>query len=216
MLVCFQNERYYYDPTGGKSPVTDIYAGAMGCAAIRQDKTVLSWGPSEQVRGWSPGLAATVTDVKEIITSQYSFCSLSNAGVVKCWGDLPFNTPATSPTGLTAITHVRCSWNGCAALGTDANGNTGAIECWGGQGMVCPTAKKGWTTIYNNAYGLIVICGGDATAADGSVLVWDASSTEQVAVWQGHAGPVHSVRWNPRVAMAASGCTNVAFWVHPE
>jgi len=55
-----------------------------------------------------------------------------------------------------------------------------------------------------------------AGSADGSVLVWDASSTEQVAVWQGHAGPVHSVRWNPRVAMVASGCTNVAFWVHPE
>ena len=54
-----------------------------------------------------------------------------------------------------------------------------------------------------------------AGSADGSVLVWDASSAEQVAIWHGHAGPVHSVCWNPRKAMAASGCTNVAFWVHP-
>ena len=71
-----------------------------------------------------------------------------------------------------------------------------------------PTAKS---FIYSPCFtpdGQFVLCG----SADGKVCVWDASSAELVAVWEGHAGPVHCVRWNPKRAMAASGCASVAFW----
>ena len=48
---------------------------------------------------------------------------------------------------------------------------------------------------------------------DGSVVVFDAQSAEEVARWTGHAGPVSNVRWNPQTMMAASTCYNTMFWI---
>jgi COMPASS component SWD2 len=48
---------------------------------------------------------------------------------------------------------------------------------------------------------------------DGCIHIWDIASKQKVHVLKGHAGPVTSVQCNPRFAMIASACTNLALWV---
>eukprot|EP01119_Soliformovum_irregulare_P023315 TRINITY_DN8129_c0_g1_i2.p1 TRINITY_DN8129_c0_g1~~TRINITY_DN8129_c0_g1_i2.p1 ORF type:complete len:294 (+),score=53.61 TRINITY_DN8129_c0_g1_i2:70-951(+) len=57
--------------------------------------------------------------------------------------------------------------------------------------------------------GQFVLAGAD----DGTVHIWDALSGREVAVWKGHLGPVNAVQWNPKKMMAASGCSNLHFWI---
>ncbi|KAL0485852.1 COMPASS component SWD2 [Acrasis kona] len=48
---------------------------------------------------------------------------------------------------------------------------------------------------------------------DGSIHFWDIQTKQKCNVLKGHAGPVTSVQCNPRFAMLASACTNLALWV---
>jgi len=57
--------------------------------------------------------------------------------------------------------------------------------------------------------GQYVICG----CEDGSIYVWHTLTGREVTVFQGHAGPVGVVQWNPKTMMIASGCTNLVFWI---
>jgi len=51
---------------------------------------------------------------------------------------------------------------------------------------------------------------------DGSVHVWNTVTSEEVAVWRGHAGAVGAVQWNPRYMMAASADFRLVFWIPGE
>jgi len=48
---------------------------------------------------------------------------------------------------------------------------------------------------------------------DGTVHVWETFTGREIAVWKGHSGPTGLVQWNPKTAMVASACTNLAFWI---
>ncbi|KAN0006753.1 hypothetical protein ACTFIU_004944 [Dictyostelium citrinum] len=48
---------------------------------------------------------------------------------------------------------------------------------------------------------------------DGTVHIWKTLTGEEVAVWGGHSSTVGRVQWNPRSMMAATACTNLAFWI---
>jgi COMPASS component SWD2 len=49
---------------------------------------------------------------------------------------------------------------------------------------------------------------------NGSVHMWHTQDRySKVAEFQGHAGPVHCVQFNPYYSMFTSGCTNLAFWI---
>jgi COMPASS component SWD2 len=53
-----------------------------------------------------------------------------------------------------------------------------------------------------------------AGSEDQTIHVWQASTGQEVAVWEGgHDEAVRHVRWNPQMMMAASVCTNVTFWI---
>ena len=54
-----------------------------------------------------------------------------------------------------------------------------------------------------------VLCGSE----DGTVHVWSAETGAPLCQWRGQAGPVGIVRFNPRFLMAATSCTNLAFWI---
>lgn len=54
-----------------------------------------------------------------------------------------------------------------------------------------------------------VLCGSE----DGTVHVWSAETGAAVCQWRGQAGPVGIVRFNPKFLMAATSCTNLAFWI---
>jgi WD40 repeat protein len=58
-----------------------------------------------------------------------------------------------------------------------------------------------------------VLCGG----GDGLVRAWSTAHGGEVAAWRGHSGVPSALRWSPRRALAASGCTHggVALWVPP-
>eukprot|EP00667_Euglena_gracilis_P014669 EG_transcript_15208 len=52
---------------------------------------------------------------------------------------------------------------------------------------------------------------------DGSVYVWETETGRLVCRKEDcHAGPVGSVRFNPKYLMAASCCYNLVFWANPE
>jgi len=48
---------------------------------------------------------------------------------------------------------------------------------------------------------------------DGTIHVWQTLSGKEIAVWNGHAGSVDVVQWNPKTMMVASACTNLVFWI---
>ncbi len=56
-----------------------------------------------------------------------------------------------------------------------------------------------------------VLCGG----ADGNIHVWSTTTGAQITSWRGHAGMPAVLRWSPRRALAASGCTQggLALWI---
>jgi COMPASS component SWD2 len=51
---------------------------------------------------------------------------------------------------------------------------------------------------------------------DGAVYLWHTETGRLVGRKEGHAGPVGSVRFNPRYLMAASCCYNLVYWAHPN
>ena len=62
--------------------------------------------------------------------------------------------------------------------------------------------------------GQFVLCG----TKHGRVNVWEATTGNPVALWTApslHPGPVGRVLFNPKRMMAASACSQVAFWL-PE
>eukprot|EP01105_Mastigella_eilhardi_P005565 TRINITY_DN17244_c0_g1_i1.p1 TRINITY_DN17244_c0_g1~~TRINITY_DN17244_c0_g1_i1.p1 ORF type:complete len:370 (+),score=87.84 TRINITY_DN17244_c0_g1_i1:43-1110(+) len=50
-------------------------------------------------------------------------------------------------------------------------------------------------------------------SSNGWIHVWNAATGQQIDTWKGHPGPVGVVRWNPKLMMVVSACTNLAFWV---
>jgi len=52
---------------------------------------------------------------------------------------------------------------------------------------------------------------------DGTIHTWQVGrvEAEEVAIWEGHAGPVGCVAWNPKYQIVASTCSATAFWI-PE
>ncbi|KAH3765470.1 Wdr82 protein [Pelomyxa schiedti] len=52
-----------------------------------------------------------------------------------------------------------------------------------------------------------------AGSSDGTIHVWSVITGNEVAVWEGHPGPVSVVKWSPRASLVASGCTNLVLWL---
>lgn len=60
--------------------------------------------------------------------------------------------------------------------------------------------------------GQFVISGSE----DGNIYIWETLTGKQLCIWKGHTGPVTCVQFNPKVMMAASADTNLAFWIVPN
>jgi len=48
---------------------------------------------------------------------------------------------------------------------------------------------------------------------DGKVHLWEISSSEEVAVYEGHAKACQFVKFSPKHILFASGCKNLVLWL---
>ena len=81
------------------------------------------------------------------------------------------------------------------------------------------TVVRKWTSRLNSRGATLEACftpdsqfvlGG---SEDGTVHCWSVEETEPVHIFTGHAAPVSSVRWNPRLMTFASACMNTVLWL---
>eukprot|EP01122_Echinamoeba_exundans_P001398 TRINITY_DN11465_c0_g1_i1.p1 TRINITY_DN11465_c0_g1~~TRINITY_DN11465_c0_g1_i1.p1 ORF type:complete len:424 (+),score=33.61 TRINITY_DN11465_c0_g1_i1:191-1273(+) len=57
--------------------------------------------------------------------------------------------------------------------------------------------------------GEFILAGSD----DGTIHVWETATGEEITVWSGHEQPVQLVRWNPKLQLVASACSNLCLWL---
>ena len=149
--------------------VTAIYSTGGAFAALKNDKTVVTWGAGPY-GGDSSSVATDLTGVTAIYSTHGAFAALKTDKTVVAWGLCEFG--GNSPAQLTGVTAIYSTANAFAALKTDTTVVTwdGLSSCdpwgYGDYGGDSPAQLTGVTAIYST---------GGAFAAlknDKTVVTW--------------------------------------------
>jgi Ca2+-binding RTX toxin-like protein len=148
-------------PGWSRGEAGNVYA----FAALKNDGTVVSWGPY-----WAGGTTpAGLGGVTQIFSNRNAFAALKSDGTVVSWGmetGMEMFTPITTPAGLGGVTKIFSTGSAFAALKSD-----GTVVCWGDSysGGTTPAGLGGVTQIFSTGYAFA------ALKSDGTVVCWGES-----------------------------------------
>ena len=170
-----------YGGAGAPSSVTDassgvvaVYSADTAFAALKNDGSVVAWGPD-----WGGGSApSSVTAANSGVVAMYStigaFAALKTDGSVVAWGSSDYSYGGTAPNSVTAansgVAAVYSTQYAFAALKTD-----GSVVAWGDYyyGGSAPSsvtaANSGVVSVYSTEQAFA------ALKTDGRVVAWGDS-----------------------------------------
>jgi hypothetical protein len=152
--------------------VSTVAAAPFAFAALKNDKTVVTWG-GDGVGGDSATVAAQLTDVKSITASESAFAALKNDGSVVTWGHADWGgDSSTIADQLTDVKAIFANKYEFAAVKTD-----GSVVTWGWtRGEPKPTGLTGVNTIFSTQTGFA------ALKNDKTVVTWGVDGGDSSAV----------------------------------
>jgi len=205
----------------GFDGITQIVAGSLHSAALREDGTVWTWGDNAQGQlgiGSGPDSVSPVqvalTGVTAIAAGGYHTIALRSDGTVWSWGhqagglgDGTTTSPRTTPVIVTGLTNVIAIAAGRAhslavradgtvwAWGTNSNGQLGDNSTKNRASPVQVQIVSNITAVAAGGYFSL------ALKADGTIWAWGANSSGQLGIGSTQ---------DKRRAVQATGAANVA------
>ncbi len=116
-------------PVLGVEHATDVALAWNRSCAVREDHTVICWGPALESHGRvlgpaDPPKVRALPPVTQISGGKSRFCARTTTGTVVCWTN--DDGPAPVVAGLSDVTEVRVGGDSACALTTK-----GEVFCWG-------------------------------------------------------------------------------------